>query len=107
MDHQVKIRGNRIELGEIENRLMQHRAMKEAVVIAQGDINNKYLCAYIVTDQVLTVTELREFIAIELPEYMIPAYFIQIEKLPLTPNGKVDRRALANPGKGLNRCISA
>ncbi len=95
IDHQVKIRGYRIELGEIENKLLSHEAVKETVVIARDDNSgNKYLCAYVVGQEVLTVSELRSFIAQELPEYMIPSYFIQLEKLPLTSNGKVDRNAL-------------
>jgi len=95
IDHQVKIRGYRIELGEIENKLLSHEAVKETVVIARDDNSgNKYLCAYVVGQEVLTVSELRSFISQELPEYMIPSYFIQLDKLPLTSNGKVDRKAL-------------
>ncbi len=98
IDHQVKIRGYRIELGEIENKLLSHEAVKETVVIAKDDNSgNKYLCAYIVMDYKLTITELREHLLIALPDYMIPSYFIQLEKLPLTSNGKVDRKTLPEP----------
>ncbi len=103
MDHQVKIRGNRIELGEIENRLLEHQAIKEAVVIAREDpSNNKYLCAYIVAESELAVSELRDYISKKLPEYMIPSYFIQLDKMPLNPNGKIDRKQLPEPGGDLN-----
>ncbi|MDP4147651.1 MAG: amino acid adenylation domain-containing protein, partial [Bacillota bacterium] len=98
IDHQIKIRGFRIELGEIESQLLKHEDIKEAVVIDREDKEgNKYLCAYVVSDKEITVTELREHLSKELPDYMIPAYFMQLENIPLTPNGKIDRKALPEP----------
>ncbi len=104
IDQQVKIRGHRIELGEIESRLLKYEGIKETIVIARKDEEqNNYLCAYIVLDKEqiqdksITVTELRQHLDKELPDYMIPSYFIQLEKLPLTANGKVDRKALPEP----------
>ena len=108
-DFQVKIRGFRIELNGIENQLWEHRAIKEAVVIAREEtgeregvhddaLAEKYLCAYIVTDGEITVNELREHLRRNLPEYMIPSHFIQLQKMPLTPSGKVDRKALPESG---------
>jgi thioesterase domain-containing protein/acyl carrier protein len=102
IDQQVKIRGFRIELGEIEMRLIGHHEIKEAVVICREHATgNKYLCAYIVrSDEIaveLSSAELREYLSQRLPEYMIPAYFIQVEKIPLTLNGKIDRKALPAP----------
>jgi len=99
LDDQVKIRGNRIELGEIEQQLLSHQEIKEAVVLAKvSEDNNKYLCAYLVgTQEAPTDTELREFLAGKLPAYMIPAYFVFIDKIPLTSNGKIDRKALPEP----------
>ena len=95
MDSQVKIRGFRIELGEIESRLSGHESVKEVIVTAREDADGvKYLCAYIVQDIPTTISELREYLLKELPEYMIPSYFIRLDRLPLTPNGKVDRKAL-------------
>ncbi|MBX4267619.1 amino acid adenylation domain-containing protein, partial [Clostridium estertheticum] len=95
IDHQVKIRGFRIELGEIENQLLNHEAIKEIIVLDRKDENDaKYLCAYIVSEKELTVGELRSYLSKKLPDYMIPTYFMQIEKMPLTPNGKLDRKAL-------------
>ncbi|HYF82321.1 MAG TPA: amino acid adenylation domain-containing protein [Clostridia bacterium] len=100
MDHQVKIRGFRIELGEIENRLLTYEGVKEAVVVAKGDESgNKYLSAYLVSEKEHTVAKLREHLNKELPTYMIPAYFIQLDKMPMTPNGKVDRKTLADSSK--------
>jgi amino acid adenylation domain-containing protein/non-ribosomal peptide synthase protein (TIGR01720 family) len=99
IDQQVKIRGIRIELGEIESHIRRHQKVKDAVVLAaeeekDGQHVNKYLCAYVVMEDEVTGGELKEFLAHDLPDYMIPAHFIPIDKIPLTPNGKLDRRAL-------------
>lgn len=99
LDHQVKIRGFRVELGEIENRLLAHEDIKEAVVIVKevtGKENRLHAC--IVSGKTFDLTELRDFLAKELPGYMIPAHFVQLEKIPLTPSGKVDRTVLAESG---------
>jgi amino acid adenylation domain-containing protein/non-ribosomal peptide synthase protein (TIGR01720 family) len=99
IDHQVKIRGYRIELGEIENQLMTVTTIKEAVVLArENKPGEKYLCAYIVPAKPLGGVNLRETLSQHLPDYMIPLYFIQLEKLPLTNSGKIDQRALPEPG---------
>jgi amino acid adenylation domain-containing protein len=104
IDHQVKIRGFRIELEEIEGRLMSHEGIKEAVVDAKEDnMGNKFLCAYYLLstskkNEEPDVSELREFLSIELPDYMIPSFFVPIKSIPLTPNKKIDRKALPDPG---------
>jgi acyl carrier protein len=95
IDNQVKVRGFRIETGEIENRLTVHGDIGEAVVILNRD---GQLCAYFVARGPLSAPELREYLSISLPAYMIPSYFIQLDKIPLTPNGKVDRKSLPAPG---------
>ncbi len=98
IDHQVKIRGFRIELGEIENQLLKHPGIKETVVLAREEsIGDKYICAYTVSDSGFEISEVREFLSKVLPDYMIPSYFVRMEKIPLTPNGKVDRKALPGP----------
>jgi amino acid adenylation domain-containing protein/non-ribosomal peptide synthase protein (TIGR01720 family) len=103
-DLQVKIRGYRIELGEIESRLNAHPLIKEAVVTDKqetvGGASHKYLCAYYTGETELDPSDLRGFLATELPDYMIPSYFIRIEKIPLTSNGKLDRKALPDPATG-------
>ncbi|RBL91143.1 non-ribosomal peptide synthetase [Chitinophaga flava] len=97
-DYQVKIRGFRIELGEIESRLMTHPEIKQALVTDKADRSgNKYLCAYVVSSQPLDQTALRAYLAITLPAYMVPDYFITLEKFPLTSNEKIDRKALPEP----------
>jgi amino acid adenylation domain-containing protein len=98
IDHQVKIRGYRIELGEIENRLLQHDSVKETVVIARDDASGgKYLVAYVAGEKAFTTAGLREHLSKDLPDYMVPSYFIKLDRLPLTPNGKVDQKALPEP----------
>ncbi|MCK4257942.1 MAG: amino acid adenylation domain-containing protein, partial [Halanaerobiales bacterium] len=95
IDQQVKIRGYRIELGEIESQLLSYSQIKETVVIDKEDKDGtKALCAYIVGEKEMSIKNLREHLRKNLPEYMIPSYFIQIEKLPYTSNGKIDRKAL-------------
>lgn len=98
IDHQVKIRGFRIETGEIETKLLENQNISEAVVIDREDKKgHKYLCAYIVARAKTNANELREYLSDHLPDYMLPSYFIQINKMPLTPNGKIDRKALPEP----------
>jgi amino acid adenylation domain-containing protein len=97
-DHQVKIRGFRIELGEIETKLMAHRQVKQVLVIDKPDSHgNKFLCAYIVSARELQPAEYRTYLATELPAYMIPSYFINLERFPLTKSEKIDRNALPEP----------
>jgi acyl-CoA synthetase (AMP-forming)/AMP-acid ligase II/acyl carrier protein len=99
IDSQVKIRGFRIELEEIENRLLEYHGIKETVVIArQNETGEKDICAYITTYQQVEIPTIRQYLNEKLPSYMIPTYFVYMEKFPLTPNGKLDRNALPEPG---------
>jgi len=102
LDQQVKIRGFRVELEEIEEQLLLIPAIKEAVVVARSKNNQeKYLCAYFVpqpdTAESVNIASLREHLSLRLPYYMIPSYFVPLEKIPLTPNRKIDRKALPEP----------
>ncbi|MCP1307440.1 amino acid adenylation domain-containing protein [Paenibacillus tyrfis] len=102
IDGQVKIRGYRIEPGEIESQLAKVEAIREAVVVAREDESGqKQLCAYFVADRAFTASEARSALAQELPDYMIPSCFVQLERIPLTINGKVDRKALPAPEERL------
>src|SRR5690606_34904346 len=95
MDEQVKIRGYRIELGEVENVLLKQAGIKEAVVLAIENLRQETeLCAYIAASREWPVRELREHLARELPEYMLPVHYVFLDELPLTANGKVNRHAL-------------
>ncbi|MCP5053214.1 MAG: non-ribosomal peptide synthetase, partial [bacterium] len=104
-DHQVKIRGHRIELGEIEHCLAGCEGVKESLAVpweaaapGKRDIS---LCAYIVANdgnsESLTHSYLKEYLSGRLPAYMVPAYFVLLERMPLTANGKIGRRALPDP----------
>ncbi|MEL7147704.1 MAG: non-ribosomal peptide synthetase [Bacteroidota bacterium] len=97
IDNQVKIRGFRIEPGEIEHQLSQHKLINEVAVMAVEKESGKHLVAYYVADEKLSVSELKTYLSGKLPEYMIPSYFVMMEKMPVTVTGKVDRRALPEP----------
>ena len=98
IDQQVKIRGFRIEPGEIEAVLGSHTAVRECVVLAREDVPGlRVLVAYLTGDDLPLPTALRAFAAERLPDSMVPAFFVALEKLPLTAHGKLDRRALPAP----------
>ena len=112
VDHQVKVRGFRIELGEIEACLGEHPAVREALVIAVEGAAGAQLVAYLVPQaealasatlevQAALRNELKALLRDNLPEYMVPAHLLFLERLPLSPNGKVDRKALPAPDASL------
>jgi amino acid adenylation domain-containing protein/non-ribosomal peptide synthase protein (TIGR01720 family) len=96
-DDQVKIRGHRIEIGEIEKLLLKHDLIRETIVIPAGEGTGKYLCAYFTANEEISSSQLRAYLNEHLPAYMVPSYFMQIEKMPLTKNAKVDKKALPAP----------
>lgn len=104
IDHQVKIRGYRIELGEIEKQLLVLPGIKEAVVIANSDTQNeKFLCAYVVSQEPIVPSKIKIALSDHLPSYMIPTFFLELEHIPLNSNGKVDKRSLPKPLAEMNR----
>lgn len=97
IDHQVKIRGFRIELGDIESQLLKI-GFTEVTVLDKTDKNgDKFLCAYIVSKEELNLPEIKATLAKDLPEYMIPSYFVRLEQMPLNTSGKLNRKALPEP----------
>jgi amino acid adenylation domain-containing protein len=108
-DHQVKVRGFRIEPGEIESLLVRHPDIGEAVVTSKESSGGDYgvvsgdrdLWAYFTAKKPLTPGELRRHLAGQLPDYMIPGFFVKLDTMPLTPSGKIDRKALDAHGTRL------
>ncbi|MBI4995377.1 MAG: amino acid adenylation domain-containing protein [Rhodocyclales bacterium] len=105
-DHQVKVRGFRIELGEIESVLESHEAVRQAVVVAReaapGDLRLVAYVAYAPGED-LTVSDVRRHLRRDLPDYMLPSVVVALDAIPLTPNGKVDRAALPDPFRDVQR----
>lgn len=98
VDHQIQLRGNRIEPGEIEARLIEYPDIKNAlVVLHEGQYNNQYMVAYLLSDTSIHNGEIRTFLSLTLPSAMIPSSFVTLKEFPLTINGKVDRQALPEP----------
>jgi amino acid adenylation domain-containing protein len=99
LDFQVKIRGYRIELGEIESALVQIAEIKQAVVIAHGEQEEKRIIAYLVMDANSTFNQnsIHTHLKQQLLPYMIPVAYVRMDEFPLTINGKIDRRALPLP----------
>jgi amino acid adenylation domain-containing protein len=100
-DFQIKIRGHRIELGEIENALISLKGIKQCVVIPiqKNSVGTENIClvAYYVANNKLQEDKVTQYLLSQLPDYMVPQHFIQLESLPLTSNGKIDRKALPTP----------
>ncbi|MFD9733339.1 amino acid adenylation domain-containing protein [Umezawaea sp. NPDC059074] len=94
-DGQVKIRGNRVELGEVRDRLASCPGVRDAVVVDRRTAHGVRLVGYYVADQ--DVDHAREHLAKALPDFMVPAHLVRIDRIPLTPNGKADRAALPDP----------
>lgn len=97
IDHQIKIRGYRIEPSEVESHLLREDGIKETVVVSLGESENRKLCAYIVCEKDISESSLRDNLAMQLPNYMIPTHFIRLEHLPKTHTGKIDRKLLPKP----------
>jgi len=98
IDHQVKIRGFRIELGEIEAALLAHPDVEQAAAVVRDDTGERRLVGYVAVRRRQADTEaLRQHLRRSLPDHMVPAALVQLEKLPLSANGKLDRNALPAP----------
>jgi len=104
-DHQVKLHGLRIELGEIEARLAECPGVRQCAVVLHDSGGRQYLCAYYTGEA--EVPDLKEALARNLPQYMVPNSFVRLASLPTTPSGKLDRKALPPPDEADSHSIAA
>ena len=97
--NQVKILGFRVELAEVEAALAGYPGLAQIVVMVRElDSGEKRLVAYVVAESgEVDMGALRAHTRQTLPDYMVPAAFVQLESLPLTSNGKLDRKAMPEP----------
>ena len=98
-DGQIKVRGFRIEPGEIEAALLGHPAVKDSIVLSREVVGAgpRLIAWYRPLGEPATPSDLRAYLAVRLPDYMVPAAFVEVAEWPTTPTGKVDRRALPEP----------
>ena len=97
-DKQVKVRGFRIELGEIENRIQSHPSVSQNVVIVREDHpGDTRLVGYIIADQDIQASEIRDHLRKSLPFYMVPQHIVFLDSMPQTNNGKIDYKQLPVP----------
>ena len=95
-DSQVKIRGFRIELQEIETKILERSDVKECIVLAvERQKDDKVLCAYIVGD--VEEKELKNYLTLQLPGYMVPSYYVKLDKIPIGASGKANQKMLPKP----------
>jgi len=97
IDEQIKLRGFRIELGEIENALCRHDAITEAVAVVKEKEGDKWLVAYYVAREAINPAVLKELLGSCLPGYMVPAFYVHLDRFPRHPNGKLNRKELPEP----------
>ena len=97
-DRQVKVRGYRIELGEVETALHEFSGVGEAVAVVFDESKNEpKIAAYFTAERTMESSQLRDFLRLKLPEYAVPAVFIQVDEIPLTRHAKIDFTALPAP----------
>ena len=108
IDEQVKIKGIRIELGEIESRLRAIEKIRDCAVIAREDsAGEKAIYAYYISDENISVSEIREILSGSLPDYMMPSYMMQVDEFAVNRSGKLDKRALPDiTAKASNQYIA-
>ncbi len=102
IDSQVKIRGYRIELSEIEGAMLAQPGIKETAVTVLEQSGNQYIIGYYTgPEEAIDAKVWHHLLLSQLPEYMIPTFYVLLETMPLTPGGKVDKKALPQPETGI------
>ena len=94
IDNQVKIRGFRVELGEINLQISKFNGIKDSFTVVNNINGEKFICNYFVSDTQIDISSLKSYLKSRLPIYMIPTYFMQLDKLPINANGKVEKKLL-------------
>jgi non-ribosomal peptide synthetase component F len=110
VDDQVKVRGFRVELGEIEHALRRDERIADcAATVREYGPTDRRLVAHVcyAPGHSMTNSELRRLLRDQLPPFMVPQHFEELDEIPLTPNGKVDRRALESLGRGPGGMVEA
>lgn len=102
-DHQIKIRGFRVEIGEIEKCLASYTGIQNVVILARSEreeFEEKQLVAYCIPKKSakLNTNDLRDYLKNQLPDYMVPAFFVILDEFPLSASGKLDIHKLPEPG---------
>ena len=96
-DWMVKINGQRVEPGEVETIIKQIDGVENAIIKGFTTKDRQYLCAYYIADDTVSEDAIRKIMRSRLPDYMVPAYFMRMDRFPLLPNGKTDRKSLIAP----------
>ncbi|SKA48553.1 HAD-superfamily phosphatase, subfamily IIIC/FkbH-like domain-containing protein/amino acid adenylation domain-containing protein [Chitinophaga eiseniae] len=96
-DEQVKIRGYRVEPGEVKQAVARYPGIQQVALTVKGEVYNRQLFAYVTAATSLDTDSIKTFLKEALPDYMVPAYIMQVQEIPLTVNGKIDYRALPDP----------
>jgi amino acid adenylation domain-containing protein len=97
VDEQVKIRGYRVELQEIEKKMREVKEIIACAVTLFEKNGSSELAAYFTSDVAIEPTQLKNHLDRFLPKYMVPSYFIQLDKIPMSSNGKTDKKLLPDP----------
>ena len=98
-DLQIKVGGHRIECTEVEGYMDRFPGIKQSVVAKSGEYGESVLCGYYITEQKVDEDQLRDNLLRQLPSYMVPSVFVNVNKFPMTPNNKIDRKLLKLPDK--------
>ena len=93
-DNQVKIKGHRIELSEISNTVLSYPSINKCYVLVKEKKDNKSICLFFTANKKVILNDLKSFLALKLPSYLMPNYYMQLDKFVLTSNGKIDKKYL-------------
>ena len=97
VDNQIKLRGQRVDPEDIEQVIVKYPEIQNAIVLLHEISNEKHLCAYFTSETKIDISDLKDYLEKFLSQYMIPTFFIQLDKFPETPSGKIDRKSFPKP----------